>query len=295
MTLAYLLARWRLLLIFTCIGASTGLAIAWAQEPRYVASMTISSLGMGDAPMQVGISTGGSGVLQALRGISGAGAASLGDGDYAYFISLLNSDRTARKLLRNAAFLKLLFPGEWNSDRQIWSREPTLLSNLSALYNSIFFRRGYIPPDTARVKERLGKVMSVQFDIETSQHVISVRSRSCATSRTILQTVFQDADSVIKSEKSTRYQENIAYLESKIAQPNNVPLREELTSALVLQYMRQISVSSTLPLAARVIDGPGCAPKPALPQPVPYTIVGMLVGLGVAFAYLAFKDARRHD
>jgi hypothetical protein len=125
--------------------------------------------------------------------------------------------------------------------------------------------------------------MSVQFDIENNQHVVSVKSGSCATSRAIIQSVFSTADQVLKAEKSRRFIENVRYLETQVADQRNAALRSELANALVLQHLRQISSRSRLPLAVRVIDGPGCGPRPTLPLPVPYTLLGALAGLGLSF------------
>jgi hypothetical protein len=283
MTLAQLFQRWPVLLGGLVLGGLIGLTVAAIQKPRFVANMTIASLGAGETVIPAGMSASGSGVLQALRGITGANPAAMGEGDYVYFVALLSSDRTAQFLLQDQAFLRRLFPSEWDEASGLWRRAPGLLSPLSALYNRVFFGTGYIPPNVPRIKERLATIMSVQFDIENSQHILSVKSQSCATSRAIIQSVFSTADQILKTEKSRRFIENVRYLETQVADQRNAALRSELASALVLQHLRQISSRSRLPLAVRVIDGPGCGPRPTLPQPVPYALLGGAAGLGLSF------------
>jgi hypothetical protein len=291
MTLMQILRRWRLFLCMLALGAIAGLLFAMVQTPRYVANMTISALGLSDAPIQTGLTTGGTGVLQALKGIAGQGAGALGDGDYAYFIALLYSDRTVSQLINSQSFVESLFPDEWDVRNKRWRRAPGFVSRLSGLYISMFFSSSYAPPSVPRVKERLAKIMSVQFDLETNQHVISVRSPKCAVSRRIISTVFSTADNVLKAERSKRSVENITYLQTQIADQRNALLRSEIATALVLQYVRQISAQSKLPLAARVIDGPDCNPRPTLPQPISYAFLGAILGFVLTLAFVVLKNS----
>lgn len=279
MTLLFVLQRWKWLVLMMMLGSALALVIAATQKPRYIASMTISGLGLGETAIQAGLSGGSSGVLQALRGITGAGAASLGDSDYGYFISLLNSDRTAELIAKDPQTLVFLFPTEWDEETRQWRRLPNWASGISALYDHVFFGQSYQPPNAARIKEKLEKIMSIGFDLESNQHNISVKGVSCNVARQIANKIFQSADAILKIEKARRYKENIAYLSDQLADPRNAALREDLSSALLLQHLRQISARSQLPLAVRVIDGPGCGPRPALPQPIAYVALGLLAGL----------------
>lgn len=292
MTLADLLSRWRAFLAAAAIGLGAGLLVAIIQQPRFVANMTITSLGFGETAIQAGIPTGGTGVLQALRGITGGANISSGDADYQYLVSLLMSDRTAQRLIANQEFLTTLFEPEWDKDNERWRRAPSLLSGAAALYNKVFFGQAYTAPNIPRIKERLAKVMAVQFDLETGQHIISVKSRSCQKSSIVAAAVFTAADSVLKVEKSRRFAENITYLQTQLFDQRNASLRDELASALIMQHLRQISSISNLPLAARIIDGPGCGPRPTLPQPVPYAILGAILGMAICLVWVVVTALR---
>ncbi len=283
MTLLYLLRRWKWLVGSMIAGALIALVIALVQKPRYVASMTVSHLGMGESAIQTGIGGGGSGVLQALKGFAGAGGASLADGDYGYFISLLGSDRTAALIQTDAPTLKLMFPSEWDQDSNSWRRPSGWTSGLKGFYNKLFFGAAYTAPNVSRIKERLADIMSIRFDIENDQHLISVKSATCTKASFLASRIFYAADKILKSEKGKRYEENIAYLTAQLNDQRNAPLREELASALLLQHLHQISARSQLPLAVRVIDGPSCGPRPALPQPFAYIVAGMFAGLALGF------------
>jgi hypothetical protein len=284
MTIAQFLKRWPLFLVAMAGGGLLGLLLAYVQQPRYVANMTIAALGPGDNAIQTGLPTSGSGVLQALRGLSGS-SSQFGDGDYRYFIALLGSDRTAARLLKDPVFTHLVFDKEWDPQTRTWRRPDSALAPLAEWYGQAFFGRGYRAPDVPRLKERLNKLIAVQFDIENDQHIISAKGLTCARARLLVDTVFRTADSVVKAEKARRFSENVVSLRAQISDPRNDPLRTELASALVAQYLRQISVRSPMPLAARVIDGPQCAPRPVLPQPIPYAIAGAIFMLGLAIVW----------
>jgi hypothetical protein len=217
MTLSQIFSRWRLFIFTLFLGAIAGLCLAIVQTPRFVASMKISALALTDSPIQSGLPAGGTGVLQALKGIAGQGAGALGDGDYSYFIALLNSDRTISQLINNKPFIELLFREEWDASNQRWHRAPSITSGIASIYNSVFFGISYNPPNVPRAKERLAKIMSVQFDIETNQHIISVRSSKCDVSRKIITTLFSTADGVLKKERLKRSIENVSYLQAQIA------------------------------------------------------------------------------
>lgn len=294
MTLYHLLRRWKLLVGLAMLGALIALIIAAVQKPRYVANMTISGLGAGESAIQTGLSGAGSGVLQALKGISGGSAASLADGDYGYFISLLKSDRTAALLGKDTAALKLLFPSEWDAEHNVWQRPQGLLGTLKSVYSSTFFGAPYTAPDVPRIKERIADVMSIQFDIENNHHIISVKNSSCARAAELATKIFRSADNVIKDEKGRRYYENIAYLTSQLSDQRNAAFREGLSSSLVLQHFNQISTQSKLPLTVRVIDGPGCSPRPALPQPLAYLVLGAIAGLVLGFALIVWSYLVHH-
>lgn len=285
MTLWHLLHRWKWLAATTIAGTLIAMVIAVVQKPRYVANMTISSLGFGESAIQAGISGGGTGVLQALKGITGGSAASLSDGDYGYFISLLTSDRTAELIQKDVTTLKLMFPSEWGGNTLGWRRPAGWTSGFKSIYNNLFFGAGYTAPNVPRIKERLDDIMSIRFDIENNHHIISVKSTTCSGASFLASKIFLSADQILKAEKASRYLENIDYLTAELDDQRNSALREELTSALLLQHMHQISARSQLPLAVRVIDGPGCGPRPALPQPFAYLLLGALAGLtlGVFF------------
>ena len=123
MTLGYLLRRWPLLLGVLVIGIVAGLIAAKLQTKRYTATMTISSVGPEDLSLPLGSSiTGGAGVLQALKGVTGGASASAGNSDYGYFIALLTSDRTARALLADPLVMHRLFPREWDDQNKRWHR-----------------------------------------------------------------------------------------------------------------------------------------------------------------------------
>jgi uncharacterized protein involved in exopolysaccharide biosynthesis len=289
MTLLFLLKRWKWLACAMIAGSFVALVIAAVQKPRYIARMTISGLGQGDSAIQSGIGSGSTGVLQALKGIAGSSGASLTDGDYGYFISLLASDRTAGLIKRDLPALKLLFPSEWRADGHRWRRSSSWSSGLKDTYNRVFFGTSYTAPDVSRIKERLKKIMQVRYDLENNQHIVSVQSTTCVSATWLASKIFHSADQILKAEKGRRYKENIDYLTTQLVDPRNGPLREELAGALLLQHLHQISARSQLPLAVRVIDGPGCEPRPAFPQPVAYLLVGALAGLAVGLCLILLK------
>jgi hypothetical protein len=143
------------------------------------------------------------------------------------------------------------------------------------------------------VKERLLGLIKVQFDIESGSHRVTARGPACDAAAETLQAVFVTADQVLKSEKRVRYGENSASLREQLVLPENAPMRSQIADALLQQYLRRIAAGSRLPLAARVIDGPGCPTRPALPQPIPYVIGGAVAGLILVFAWLAILALRR--
>ena len=160
-------------------------------------------------------------------------------------------------------------------------------------YSRLFFDVGYIPPDTARLKERLADVFKAQLDIETGSHMLAFNNEHCDVARDLLGTLFATTDRVLKAEKQARFLENIASLRAQSAKVENIPMRSQLTDALLQQYLRQVAAQSRLPLAARVLDGPGCPSRPSLPQPIAYALAGGVLALVLAVGILAANVARR--
>ena len=110
MSMMHLFRQWPILIAALVLGAVAGLLMAKAQPPRHVATMLISSVGPEDAALSLGPSIGGgSGVLQALRGITGSAGAA-GNTDFNYFIALMRSDRMASQLVKDDTVLQRLFP-----------------------------------------------------------------------------------------------------------------------------------------------------------------------------------------
>ena len=290
MSLIHLYRHWPIMLATLFLGAIAGLVAAKLQPQRYVATMTISSVGPEDSSLTLGSSVpGGAGVLQALRGIAGSAAGAGGNGDFNYFIDLLRSDRTALRLLGDPVALRQLFPKEWDARTLSWHRPDGLLSSIKANYDDYFYGLGYVPPDVPRIKQQLGEVFGAQFDIETGSYLLSVKNQECAVARSILGTVFITTDRVLKSEKRLRFEENIASLRNQLVQLENVQMRSQIADAILAQYLRRIAAESRLPLAARILDGPGCPSRPTLPLPITYASVGAMLAFVLTLGWLTTR------
>jgi uncharacterized protein involved in exopolysaccharide biosynthesis len=288
MTLTHLLRQWPILLTALILGAAVGLIFAKLQTQRYVATMTISSVGPEDASVILGPSiSGNSGVLRALRGISGgAGAGADGSGDFSYFIALLHSDRMARRLLDDPMTMRRLFPKEWDLRTRSWHRPSGFVSNIQAVYDQFFYSIKYIPPNVPRVKQRLDDIFNAQLDIETGSYRLSVKNQHCEVARSVLDAIFTTTDRVLKSEKQLRFNENINSLTEQL-KLDNIQARNQIVDAIVAQYLRRIAADSQLPIAARILDGPGCSSRPTLPLPIPYALAGALATFMLTLGYLA--------
>jgi hypothetical protein len=290
----HLIRQWPILVAALSLGAVTGLLMAKAQTPRHVATMLISSVGPEDTALSLGPSIGGgSGVLQALRGITGSAGAA-GNTDFNYFIALMRSDRMASQLVKDDAVLQHLFPREWNTATRSWQRPDGLLQSIKASYLRFFFGMHYVPPDIERTKERLNEVFVSQLDIETGSYLLSVKDRQCAVAISLLGSIFSTTDRVLKNEKRIRFSENINSLRAELGQLENAELRSQIASALLAQYLRKIAAESRLPLAARVLDGPGCPPRPVLPVPLSYAAAGAIAAFALVLGWLAARQWRRN-
>lgn len=293
MTLVDLIARWRVFMAAVLMGCLAGALAAVFQQPVYVAQMTISAVGIDETsvppPSLLGLG-GGSSVLRAISGA--AGRASFESSDIGYFVALLDSDRVVSKLIEQQEVTEELFPGEWDDVSRTWRRKPGLLSAVAATYRRVFYGVSYQQPNVARAKRALTKRFSVTFDLDSNTYTLRMKGKSCEVATSLMRRVFDTGDSVLKAEKRVRYSENVDLLMRQLANPPNTAIQSDIANALIAQQLRRITTESELPIAARVIDGPGCGDRPHLPQPVAYTFAGGLAGFMCVLAFFAWKAWR---
>ncbi|MSO64790.1 MAG: hypothetical protein EXQ85_03140 [Alphaproteobacteria bacterium] len=274
--------KWVMLIVFICSIACA----AWILKhsvPLYVATLTIGPAGplpLSSSPTR---NANNESVLAAV--LSGGGSRALSP--FLLLTETLGSVTLAERLQGKYALLQVFYRDEWDPASQTWHEPPGINDTFDARLNRFFGLPVWTAPSSIRLAEHLKgsiKIIATRGGLTQLEYL----HRDPQFAAQLLQRVFGEADDLIRSQERAKTLANLDYIKRQLDIITAREHRDALTVTLVQLERNMMSIESTLPFAATVMDGPVAGENPISPNLRRTFAIAAAVGLlaGAALAWL---------
>ena len=295
--LRYLFRSWWRGSWFIVLCAVAGLAVGlWEMKkfvPQYTASMVV-------APTTGGRQTavGGDG----FRGFAGVGSA-FGLGvfrggtttSFDRLTVLLGSVTLARRLQERHQLMQLVYSGSWDLEAQGWIRPSGERFERVERLRAFFKLATWRPPSISSLARYVGSNVVIEELEGTVFREVTVVNTDPDFARHLLETVYFEADDLLREQDQESTQVQKAYLENQVEKTAIAEIRTGLVGLLMQQENKAMLLESDLPYAARIIEAVYTTDRPTAPNAKTYTGIGLVVGASGGLALVTLIALFRRE
>ena len=272
--------RFWILLTMVVLGLLVA-TVRYFSPPQYTVTVILlptatNDQGPGSTPLSMAAMAGIS-----LRGVGAGRAVS----PFERFMYLVNSPELAEWQIRHHDVRPLVFPQRWDAEHKTWKPPEGFLANL-------FGPAVAQAPDAYDVAReydaRLGikKIMSGSSVADNSGMVgLTYTDRSADRAYTILNTLIDDANELLRQDAAVRAAIQADYLRNKLASVSVEDYRVTLQKLLSDQEQTLMLTNSHLPFAAQSVSGEVLPPERTSKRTVLYSLIGAGIGFSVAYLF----------
>lgn len=295
--LRYLFRSWWRGSWFIVLCAVAGLAAGlWEMKkfvPQYTASMVVAPAAGGN---QTGIGDAGFRGFSSVASAFGFGLAQSGTmTSFDRLTVLLGSVTLARRLQERHQLMQLVYSGSWDLEAQAWIRPSgerfERAERLRAFFNLAIWR----PPSISSLARYVGSNVVIAELEGTGFREVTVASTDPDFARHLLETVYFEADELLREQDQESTQVQKAYLENKVEKSAIVEIRTGLVGLLMQQENKAMLLESDLPYSARIVEPAYTTDRPTAPNVKTYTGIGLVGGAGGGFALVTLIALFRRE
>ncbi len=266
-------SKWIILVVLLLTVALTAYQLKKA-TPKYTASMVI-------APLEDETGRSGAGGVNALGQIIGiqiqSGAAAT---KYEKFKEMMGSVATAEALIQQGDWLKKVYKGAWDEERQEWIKPQGLSSRVRFALSEFFGQEAWAPPSAVNLAGYLrGSLLLAAAEEAPDIVKVSFDHPDPELAGSLLSDVYQVTDDILRRDKAVSTSANIEYLNDKISNVSVASYRLVLLELLAQQETTQMLIQTDAPFAAKVLDPVHVSSLPTSPKITLWLAVGVIAGL----------------
>jgi hypothetical protein len=281
-----------LIAIFGVIGVALGVRSLMNFGPTYEAAMVVSS----------GEQGGGNSLSSAL---TSAGARlgidlSTDSASATTFDRLritLGSISLARLLDEKYGMVRRLWGGSWDEAKQEWIKPVPGRFEMSQELRARLHLPTWSAPTVESLASHLQGAVRVSKMTDPPFYKITYRSNDPAMALWLLQTVYREADDLLRAQDRAQAIERKAYVEDRLRTTVNLEGRSMFTNMLANEERRLMLLDTDTPYAAQIIDPAFVSSQPSTPDPVRdfgIVVVGwILAGVFVVVLIALLRSPRR--
>ena len=286
--------KWIWVLVpFAVIGAYQGYKNLQAFQPKYEAFLVVAP--EGGSGGAAGLSPGAGSVL---RGIGINVDSSAQSQTFERLKVILGSVVLAERLQEKHGLLQEVYGGAWDENRQEWIVPSGEEFERSEKIREFLRRNPWRPPSVEQLASYTGGGIDVETDNISRFSVVTFQHVNQDFALRFLSTVYSEADELVREQDRERSRSRISYVEEQLGQTTNVDSRQTLFGILAGEQQKAMLLSSGLPYAARIIDGPGVSRDRTEPNVRFIFAVPIFGWTGVAFIlmtllFLFWRESRK--
>ena len=278
--LRYLFRSWWRGSWFIVLCAVAGLAVGlWEMKkfvPQYTAAMVVvPSSGGGASPSPGGSLRGFAGVASAFGiGVPQGGSTTSFD----RLKVLLGSVTLAQRLQQRHQLMQTVYRGSWDTETESWTKPSGERFERMERLRTFFNLGTWRSPSISSLARYLGSSLVIEEIDGTGFRKVVVRHTDPDFARFLLETVYFEADELLREQDQQSTQIRKAYIENKVEKSTIVEIRTGLVGLLMQQENKAMLLESDLPYAARIIEGVSVADRPTAPNPRMHVVAGLIGG-----------------
>lgn len=271
-----------------CLGLAAAALYVHTAEPKY--RVTLLLVPSQDSPLaKSAMGAGGLSGLASLAGVSLPGDANALP--FELFPDALAAPETAASLLAIPPLMQTAFASRWDARTGQWQLPASIAFRFGSGLKGFL---GYpanktIEPNGQMMQEFIKKRVKIVRDRKRPIITLSIDHEDTQFSRSLLQTMASVTDERLKESSLKRSRENVAYLQSRLAETQNVEYRAFLLSVMAEVEKQRMASSGSMPYVAEGFGAPAVSAEPVTPNiPLAYA-TGALVGLLLAVIALCIR------
>lgn len=272
------------------LGLVLGCVYMIVTKPLYTVTMVV-----GPAPSSSGKVAGTaasslSSASSALSGILGTTTSPTQIAPMDEFMQLILSPRVAQQIIdKDPTVLQTFFAKQWDPVKKEWHPPLALFPIIQRSVYAIFGLPGWSKPSAQTLATYLVANLTIAEVSTTAMQTISINVPKPAFGVAFFKHLRSEADLIVRQEAQDLADKQIDYLQQKLNQTQQLDQRQMLLGLLQSQVMTRMSINSSLPYAATIIQQPIASDLPTSPNPFIVLTIAVIVGflLGVFFAMLA--------
>ncbi|MBE0617603.1 MAG: hypothetical protein IH608_06730 [Proteobacteria bacterium] len=273
--LAVVKRRWRLVALITALGTAAAVAYGQLATPIYRAQAVI-------APPEQKKASAASAALAAFGGLgaelAGSLGVSVGGADANRLDSLLKSHRLVKRTVNKYDLLPILFPEEWNPERQTWKA-----------------KAAGKPPNVWDADSQLKRIFTVRNDVKTGVLTLTMDWRDARTATAMLEHFLDELALMIQEDELKKIQTNRRFVEEQLGRASDPMVVAKLQALLSEQVEKGMMARNVEQFAFELIDPPAASDERVKPKRVAVAALGgissLLLGTFCSFAAEAARSA----
>jgi len=267
-------------IIFGCttLFVLLGLIYLHLASYTYTAAMKVTAVARGDGGSPRISGLGNLGGLASLAGIRGSVGQSASPFDL--YIEGLHSRATAAELAKNPRITRAVFAKEWDEASGRWRKPKDAMAPLKGTVKYVLGMPDYPwqPPNSARLQGYISTVVKIDRDPKEPIVTVSVEHADPGFAVLLLQQLDASTDRMLRRKMLARSTAYIRYLDEKLRVVTLAEHRQAIAETLSEQEKSLMMASSSVPIAAEIVEEPTASYRPTQPKPVLVLALCLLLG-----------------
>jgi uncharacterized protein involved in exopolysaccharide biosynthesis len=247
-------------------------------RPVYRVTMTVMEA-PSDQNTQVSATSG----LSALFGLAGQSG-----GNYSRYQKLLGSTVVAQRLQDKYGMLQYVFRNNWDAKNKVWVPHFTFRDEMVGWLLRLSHVPVWTPPDITTLALYLQNSLVIIPGAANDIVSISMDNQDVDFAKHVMLATDEQANQVLRDQVALRARQQVAYLQTKLAETTVEDYRQTLLALLGNEEKTLMLTQTNAAYAAQILSPPVASAIPIAPRPVLSTFVAGLVGGLTGLAVVIF-------
>ncbi|HWY61221.1 MAG TPA: hypothetical protein VNW15_04915 [Rhizomicrobium sp.] len=267
-----LVRGWRTCTLFAALAVLLVLFALPFQQVTYSVRMTVVP-----APNEQNVVSVSGSALTTLLGLGVGGAAQ--SSNYIRYQKLLVSNVVAQQLQNKYGMVQYVFSSYWDAQNRKWNPPNTIRGFMVGWLLALAHVPQWSAPDVTALAAYLNGHLLIVPSTESDLVTISMDGPDVNFSRRVMLAAHEQANQVLRDQVARRARQQVAYLQSKIAETTVEDYRLTLLTILSSEEKTLMLTQTNASFAAEILSPPMASPTPVSPRPVLSVFVAALVGI----------------
>jgi hypothetical protein len=276
-----LLRGWRTCVLFAALAALLVVISLPFQPVTYSVRMTVVP-----APNEQNVVSVSGSALTTLLGLGVGGATQ--SSNYMRYQKLLVSNVVAQHLQDKYGMVQYVFSNYWDAQNRQWVPPKTIRGFMVGWLLALAHVPQWSPPDVTTLAAYLSGHLLIVPSTESDLVTISMDGSDVNFSRRVMLAAHEQANQVLRDQVARRARQQVAYLQSKLAETTVEDYRQSLLTILSSEEKTLMLTQTDASFAAEILSPPMASPTPVSPRPVLSIFVAVLVGILLGIIVVVF-------